>query len=79
MGRPAINTALIPASPVGMPSPKDAFNAGIPSTDVANFTSTVVATLLFFGTARVLIGRPGGCSIIARRPDVRYQRQRRVP
>jgi hypothetical protein len=46
MGRPAINTVLIPTAMM-----KDAFNAGIPSTDVANFTSTVVATLMFFGNS----------------------------
>ena len=45
MGRPAINTALIPAAM------KDSFNAGSPSTDVANFSSTVMATLLFFGNS----------------------------
>jgi hypothetical protein len=44
-GRPAINTALIPD---GM---KDAFNLGSPSTDVANFSSTVMATLLSFGNS----------------------------
>lgn len=39
MGRPAINTALIPS---GM---KDAFNAGTPSTDAANFGGTVQASI----------------------------------
>jgi hypothetical protein len=43
MGRPAINTALIPDAM------KDAFNQGSPTTDVANFGSTVMATLLAFG------------------------------
>jgi hypothetical protein len=39
MGRPAINTALIPS---GM---KDAFNAGTPATDVANFSDEVTASI----------------------------------
>jgi hypothetical protein len=46
MGRPAINTALIPDAM------KDAFNQGSPSTDVANFASTVMATLLAFGNTQ---------------------------
>jgi hypothetical protein len=54
MGRPAINTALIPDAM------KDAFNQGSPSTDVANFGSTVMATLLAVGnntaTATALTG-----------------------
>jgi hypothetical protein len=40
MGRPAINTALIPSSM------KDAFNQGTPSTDQANFSDDVRASLL---------------------------------
>ncbi len=43
MGRPAINTALIPA-PM-----KDAFNAGTPSTDPAMFGQIVTASLLADG------------------------------
>jgi hypothetical protein len=39
MGRPAINTALIPSSM------KDAFNAGMPSTDVANFSDEFQASI----------------------------------
>jgi hypothetical protein len=46
MGRPGINTVLIPAAM------KDAFNAGSPSTDVMNFASTVTATLLAFGNSQ---------------------------
>jgi hypothetical protein len=45
MGRPAINTALIPDAM------KNAFNLGVPSTDVANFASVVNATLLAFGNS----------------------------
>jgi hypothetical protein len=40
MGRPAINTALIPS---GM---KDAFNQGLPANDTANFGDEVLASLL---------------------------------
>ncbi len=40
MGRPAINTALIPS---GM---KDAFNQGVPANDQANFSDDVRASLL---------------------------------
>jgi hypothetical protein len=43
MGRPAINTALIPDAM------KDSFNQGSPSTDVTNFSSVVKATLVAFG------------------------------
>jgi hypothetical protein len=39
MGRPAINTALIPSAM------KDAFNAGSPGTDVANFSDEVVNSI----------------------------------
>lgn len=39
MGRPAINTALIPSSL------KDAFNAGVPGDDLANFGATVLASI----------------------------------
>ncbi len=39
MGRPAINTALIPSAM------KDAFNAGTPSTDVANFSDEFLASI----------------------------------
>ncbi len=39
MGRPAINTALIPAAQ------KNAFNAGIPKNDPANFGATVRASI----------------------------------
>jgi Domain of unknown function (DUF4331)/PEP-CTERM motif len=39
MGRPAINTALIPSSM------KDAFNAGMPSTDAANFSDEFLASI----------------------------------
>lgn len=40
MGRPAINTALIPSSS------KNAFNAGMPSTDFANFGALAQASIL---------------------------------
>jgi hypothetical protein len=57
MGRPAINTALIP------PAMKNAFNAGSPSTDVFNFgglTGPVMSTLVALGnsaaTATALTG-----------------------
>ena len=43
MGRPAINTVLIPSGR------KDQFNSGVPATDVANFTNDVVATLISLG------------------------------
>jgi hypothetical protein len=43
MGRPAINTALIPDAL------KDSFNFGSPSTDRRNFRSTVIATLVADG------------------------------
>jgi hypothetical protein len=46
MGRPAINTALVPDAM------KDAFNQGSPSTDVTNFSGTVMATLLAFGNTQ---------------------------
>jgi hypothetical protein len=39
MGRPAINTALIPSAM------KDAFNAGSPETDVANFSDEATAAI----------------------------------
>ncbi len=39
MGRPAINTALIPSGT------KDAFNAGMPSTDAANFSDEFTASI----------------------------------
>jgi hypothetical protein len=39
MGRPAINTVLIPGAK------KDAFNSGSPKDDVANFRADVIATL----------------------------------
>jgi hypothetical protein len=39
MGRPAINTALIPSSM------KDAFNAGTPATDAASFSDEVTASI----------------------------------
>jgi hypothetical protein len=45
MGRPAINTALIPSSM------KDAFNAGTPSTDVANFSDEVMASITSLSNA----------------------------
>ena len=44
MGRPAVNTALILNSAM-----KNVFNAGMPSTDVANFTTTLVAQLMAYG------------------------------
>ncbi len=43
MGRPGITTVLIPSGR------KDAFNSGVPATDVANFTGDVVATLVGLG------------------------------
>jgi hypothetical protein len=45
MGRPAINTALIPS---GM---KDAFNAGTPSTDVAQFSDEFTASITSLSNA----------------------------
>ncbi len=39
MGRPAINTALIPSSL------KNAFNAGLPANDLADFSATVIASI----------------------------------
>lgn len=46
MGRPAINTALIPS---GM---KDAFNASSPATDVANFSEEVEGTITMLSNAQ---------------------------
>ena len=53
MGRPAINTVFIPNNPLppdrvsdGKASKKTTFNHGDPSTDVANWTSEVVDTLV---------------------------------
>ena len=43
MGRPAINTVLIPAAK------KDAFNAGKPKDDVANYRADVIATITALG------------------------------
>jgi hypothetical protein len=45
MGRPAINTALIPSSL------KDAFNAGSPATDVANFSDEATSAITAFSDA----------------------------
>src|SRR5262249_31476135 len=68
MGRPAINTALIPPGPRGSNFPiggtagqtrqerRNAFNAGHPRDDRANFTSDMVSVL----TAYYPAGRPGG-------------------
>jgi hypothetical protein len=42
MGRPAINTALIPSSPAGR---KQAFNEGAPADDPATFSAEVQATI----------------------------------
>jgi streptogramin lyase len=68
MGRPAINTALIPPVPRGTDFPiggtgdqnrqdrRNAFNAGHPRDDRANFTSDMVSVL----TAYYPAGRPGG-------------------
>ena len=67
-GRPAINTALIPPVPRGANFPiggttdqnrqerRDAFNAGHPRDDRANFGSDMVSVLTAFYPA----GRPGG-------------------
>lgn len=44
-GRPAINTAVISSGN------KDAFNAGVPSTDVANFSANVRANILALSNA----------------------------
>jgi len=63
MGRPAINTVFIPNNPFepsgSEPSQKNAFNAGVPKNDRANFTGEVIDTLeIFYGagspTARQL-------------------------
>jgi hypothetical protein len=43
MGRPAINTVFIPSNQ------KDAFNAGQPSNDPAEFSDELIATLLALG------------------------------
>ena len=43
MGRPAINTVLIPAAK------KDAFNAGSPKDDVANYRADVIASITGLG------------------------------
>ena len=43
MGRPAINTVLIPAAK------KDAFNAGHPKDDVANYRADVIASITGLG------------------------------
>lgn len=68
MGRPAINTALIPPVPRGVDFPiggtndpnrqdrRNAFNAGHPRDDRANFTADMVSVLTAFYPA----GRPGG-------------------
>lgn len=45
MGRPAINTALIPSSM------KNAFNAGTPATDAANFSDEATATITALSNA----------------------------
>jgi hypothetical protein len=54
MGRPAINTVFIPNNPLepagSEPSQKNAFNAGRPEDDQANFRAEVVDTLeIFYG------------------------------
>lgn len=54
MGRPAINTVFIPNNPFepsgSEPSQKNAFNAGAPKDDQANFRGEVVDTLeIFYG------------------------------
>lgn len=54
MGRPAINTVFIPNNPLepagSEPSQKNAFNAGHPKNDQANFRAEVVDTLeIFYG------------------------------
>jgi hypothetical protein len=63
MGRPAINTVFIPNNPFepsgSEPSQKNAFNAGAPANDQANFRGEVVDTLEIFygagnGTAQTL-------------------------
>jgi hypothetical protein len=67
MGRPAINTALIPPVPRGTNFPpgqggqnrqdrRTAFNAGHPRDDRANFRSDMISVLTAFYPA----GRPGG-------------------
>jgi hypothetical protein len=55
MGRPAINTVFIPNNPFepssSEPSQKNAFNAGLPVNDQANFRGEVVDTLeIFYGS-----------------------------
>jgi hypothetical protein len=54
MGRPAINTVFIPNNPFepagSEPSQKNAFNAGLPKNDRANFRGEVIDTLeIFYG------------------------------
>lgn len=50
MGRPGINTVLIPSNPInGGESQKDAFNAGTPRTDREQFAETVIETLGLLG------------------------------
>src|SRR4029450_10374170 len=68
MGRPAINTALIPPVPRGTNFPiggsaaqnrqerRNAFNAGPPKDDRANFRADMISILTAFYPA----GRPGG-------------------
>lgn len=50
MGRPGINTVLIPTNPINPgPSQKNAFNAGAPVSDASNFAPTAVETLFLLG------------------------------
>ena len=50
MGRPAINTVLIP------PAKKDAFNAGRPRDDVANYRNDVIASITALGNGAQAAG-----------------------
>ena len=52
LGRPAINTVVNSTGPIvnAAPGAKDAFNAGHPKDDVADFTSNVVDALLAFSS-----------------------------
>lgn len=61
MGRPGINTVLIPSNPINPdPSRKNEFNAGVPETDFANFSNSAIDSLMALGndaeTAAVFAG-----------------------
>jgi hypothetical protein len=70
MGRPAINTALIPPSPPSPTDEKTAFNQGIPSNDRARFTSDVMTMLALYKTTfpPSMGGLPGLVNVLL--PDI---------